>query len=120
MSLNSRQKRTRKRKLAISLLAKSRNPSMIATEGNVRSVWSKTMWTSIRPRVQNWEGSGKRGHVVKGKVKSAPKPSFRADGMPVKLLEQSATNTAQTARVTGPDTLRLAAAKLALRKRNTD
>jgi hypothetical protein len=43
MSLNARQKRTRKRKLALAALAASRNPPTVAREGIVRSVWTKTM-----------------------------------------------------------------------------
>lgn len=43
MAKNARQKRTAKRKLALSLLAHDRNPTMIAQKGAVRSVWTKAM-----------------------------------------------------------------------------
>lgn len=43
MAKNAAQRRAAKRKLALSLLAHARNPPMVASEGNVRSVWSKAM-----------------------------------------------------------------------------
>jgi len=96
MALNSRQKRTRKRKLALALLATSRNPPMVASKGSVRSVWSKTMPPRAVIREQAWEGSGKVGKSVKGRFVPKPKPVFTADGSPVKSLEKSEMLTAAT------------------------
>jgi len=96
MSKNSRQKRTAKRKLALALLAQSRNPPMVATKGHVRSVWSKAMpavdmskpgkSSRLEPRWSPLDGSGKVGKSVKGNFVPKPKHAFKADGILVKHL----------------------------------
>lgn len=78
MALNSRQKRARKRHLALQALAKSRNQPMVATEGRVRSVWSKTLPPVANIRQQAWEGSGK--------AIRAPSTRFKVDGAKVDKL----------------------------------
>lgn len=131
MARNSRQKRSQKRKLAIALLAKVRNPPMVASEGRVRSVWGKTMPPArVGPgkasdvldtayRRSNWEARGTVGKVVKGHVVKPPKPLYRADGSPVRLIEHDKL-AMQRAPITSPDTLRVAAAKSRLRRKEKD
>jgi len=87
MAKNSRQKRTAKRKLALALLAQSRNPPMVATKGHVRSVWSKAMPSvASAPNWTTMDGSGKVGKSVKGNFVPKPKHVFKSDGILVKRL----------------------------------
>lgn len=127
MSLNSRQRRARAYNLAIRALAKVRDPSRIATEGRVRSVWGKTLPPVANIRNQSWEGSGQAGKSVKGRVMRPKKPLYRADGSPVKELPDY-TNEAPTGERSGvlshpvreayaTDTVRVSASKLIARRR---
>jgi len=134
MSLNARQKRSRKRKLAIALLATSRNPSTIASEGRVRSVWSKTMppvdlskpgtgkTSRYAPHMSSLGSSGQRGKSVKGHLVRPKGKSMTADGLVVRKLEDfengPSPSDARRVSVAFPDTLRDKAAKLNLARSN--
>lgn len=88
MALNSRQKRARKRKLALAMLAVSRNPTTQVDKGHVRSSSSKLHKLPVNPdarkktsgfiplREAPWESRGKVGRSVKGKLvpKAVTKP----------------------------------------------
>ena len=76
MAKNARQRRAAKRKLALALLAHDRNPMMIAREGIVRSVWSKTL-PSGYARVPF--------HGKPGRDRSHERPRFALDGWPKKV-----------------------------------
>lgn len=75
MALNARQRRTRKRKLALALLAKARNPSMLPEEGHVRAAWTKTVYNGESLNMRSLLGpaksvdgkrAGRKGqHIVK-------------------------------------------------------
>jgi hypothetical protein len=61
---------------ALTMLANSRDPSMVAKEGVIRSSHKPALLqtqTFHAPRPTNFDGQGKRGRIVDGKVKS-PRP----------------------------------------------
>lgn len=60
--LNARQKRAKKRNLALHELALSRNPSMIPEKGKLRSSTGpeKVLLSQYQPPRENWEGLGQR------------------------------------------------------------
>lgn len=71
MAKNSRQRRTEKRKLALSMLAHARNSPMVSSQGAIRSVWSKAM--------------PPRAHIpFHGKSQSTSQGSARFSGRPTK------------------------------------
>lgn len=74
--LNARRRREAKLVVALNLLANSRNPTTQAASGIVRSSHKPELLATQSfhaPRPLNFDGQGKRGRIVDGKVKS-PRP----------------------------------------------
>lgn len=74
--LNAYRRRQLKLDVATTLLGKARNDSTVASDGNIRSSHKPHVTIQLgfhAPRPTNFDGQGKRGRIVDGKVVS-PRP----------------------------------------------
>jgi len=70
--LSNKRRRDLKVRQALTLMAQTRDPSMVAKEGVIRSSHKPVLLqtqTFHAPRPLNFDGQGKRGRIVDGKVK---------------------------------------------------
>lgn len=74
--LNAYRRRQIKLDQATTLLGKANNPSTVAQDGSIRSSHKPHVTAQLgfhAPRPSNFDGNGKRGRIVDGKVIS-PRP----------------------------------------------
>lgn len=77
MRKRSRSRRIAKVTVALNLKGNMLNPAMVATDGVIRSSHKPALLQTQSfhaPRPLNFDGQGKRGRIVDGKVKS-PRPA---------------------------------------------